>query len=159
MLMSDSSVFSVSRLPEIPAASKRASAASSPSTALLQDLLVEELIRLSHAAMEAGVQTDSCTALLADGLFTTLTNVNFDDASIKRFTDRVRAMRRRLDSPGSERKERFIAPLWEGDTDTVSLRSTLLFGLKGMAAYAHHAARLGFHDPEVDGWFYRGSPS
>ena len=105
-----------------------------PSTALLQDLLVEELIRLSHAAMEAGVQTDSCTALLADGLFTTLTNVNFDDASIKRFTDRVRAMRRRLDSPGSERKERFIAPLWEGDTDTVSLRSTLLFGLKGMAA-------------------------
>ena len=36
--------------------------------------------------------------------FTTLTNVNFDDASIKRFTDRVRAMRRRLDSPGSERK-------------------------------------------------------
>ncbi len=65
-----------------------------PSTALLQDLLVEELIRLSHAAMEAGVQTDSCTALLADGLFTTLTNVNFDDASIKRFTDRVRAMRR-----------------------------------------------------------------
>ena len=127
-----------------------------PSTALLQDLLVEELIRLSHAAMEAGVQTDSCTALLADGLFTTLTNVNFDDASIKRFTDRVRAMRRRLDSPGSERKERFIAPLWEGDTDTVSLRSTLLFGLKGMAAYAHHAARLGFHDPEVDGWFYRG---
>ena len=122
----------------------------------LQDLLVEELIRLSHAAMEAGVQTDSCTALLADGLFTTLTNVNFDDASIKRFTDRVRAMRRRLDSPGSERKERFIAPLWEGDTDTVSLRSTLLFGLKGMAAYAHHAARLGFHDPEVDGWFYRG---
>ena len=127
-----------------------------PSTALLQDLLVEELIRLSHAAMEAGAQTDSCTALLADGLFTTLTNVNFDDASIKRFTDRVRAMRRRLDSPGSERKERFIAPLWEGDTDTVSLRSTLLFGLKGMAAYAHHAARLGFHDPEVDGWFYRG---
>lgn len=127
-----------------------------PSTALLQDQLVEELIRLSHAAMEAGVQTDSCTALLADGLFTTLTNVNFDDASIKRFTDRVRAMRRRLDSPGSERKERFIAPLWEGDTDTVSLRSTLLFGLKGMAAYAHHAARLGFHDPEVDGWFYRG---
>ena len=34
-----------------------------PSTALLQDQLVEELIRLSHAAMEAGVQTDSCTAL------------------------------------------------------------------------------------------------
>ena len=50
------------------------------------------------------MQTDSCTALLADGLSTTPTNVNFDDASIKRFTDRVRAMRRRLDSPGSERE-------------------------------------------------------
>ena len=26
----------------------------------------------------------------------------------------------------------------------------------GMAAYAWHAARLGFHDPEVDAWFIKG---
>ena len=109
--------------------------------------------------MEAGVQTDSCTALLADGLFTTLTNVNFDDASIKRFTDRVRAMRRRLDSPGSERKERFIAPLWEGDTDTVSLRSTLLFGLKGMAATRITQLVSAFMTRRWTAGFTAGSPS
>lgn len=65
-----------------------------PSTALLQDQLVEELIRLSHAAMGGRGADRFLHRLLADGLFTTLTNVNFDDASIKRFTDRVRAMRR-----------------------------------------------------------------
>ena len=46
--------------------------------------------------------------------------------------------------------------LWKGDTDTVSLRSTLLFGLKGMAAYAHHAMNLGYTDDEVSAWFYKG---
>ena len=40
--------------------------------------------------------------------------------------------------------------------DTVSLRATLLFGLKGMAAYAHHALRLGYRDKHVDEWFYKG---
>lgn len=65
-----------------------------PSTALLQDLLVEELIRLSHAAMEAGVQTDSWHRPFGRWSFYHPYNVNFDDASIKRFTDRVRAMRR-----------------------------------------------------------------
>ena len=46
--------------------------------------------------------------------------------------------------------------LWQGETDVVSLRSTLLFGLKGMAAYAHHAMALGYEDKEVSRWFYRG---
>lgn len=46
--------------------------------------------------------------------------------------------------------------LWDGDTDIVSLRSTLLFGLKGMAAYAHHSMNLGFEDDEVTSWFYKG---
>ena len=38
----------------------------------------------------------------------------------------------------------------------MSLRATLLFGLKGMAAYAHHALRLGYRDKHVDEWFYKG---
>ena len=35
------------------------------------------------------------------------------------------------------------------DADVQSLQDTILYGLKGMAAYAHHARRLGAHDPEV----------
>jgi len=46
--------------------------------------------------------------------------------------------------------------LWKGEEDIVSLRSTLLLGMRGMAAYAWHAARLGFHDADVDAWFVKG---
>ena len=46
--------------------------------------------------------------------------------------------------------------LFSGNTDIVSLRSTLLFGMRGMAAYAHHARVLGKTDDEVTGWFYKG---
>jgi len=35
------------------------------------------------------------------------------------------------------------------DQDVQSLQETLLYGLKGMAAYAHHARRLGKTDPAV----------
>ena len=51
-----------------------------PSTANLQDELLEELIRLAETAY--GKRSDLSDRLLPDGLFTTLTNVNFDDAAI-----------------------------------------------------------------------------
>jgi hydroxylamine reductase len=46
--------------------------------------------------------------------------------------------------------------LFHGETDIVSLRSTLIFGMKGMAAYAWHAHVLGKDSPEVSNWFYKG---
>ena len=121
-----------------------------PSTANLQDELLEELIRLAETAY--GKRSDLSDRLLPDGLFTTLTNVNFDDAAIEEFKDRAAAERRRLGG-GDDIK---VVSLFKGETDIVSLRSTLLFGMKGMAAYAHHAMRLGYFDDEVTGWFYKG---
>ena len=122
-----------------------------PETAHLQDELVYELIRLAEAASAAGQHTPEADRLLEDGLFTTLTNVSFDDRAIAAFTDRVRAERERFGGAPCE-----VVELWHGDTDTVSLRSTLLFGLKGMAAYAHHARNLGYTDDAVSAWFYKG---
>ncbi len=122
-----------------------------PHTAQLQDALICELIRLAQAAQAASRRTEESDRLLIDGLFTTLTNVNFDDRAIHAFTQRAAAERRALggaDAPDF--------PLWKGETDIVSLRSTLLFGLKGMAAYAHHALRLGQRDESVTAWFYKG---
>ena len=55
-----------------------------------------------------------------------------------------------------EMKEIPVVDLFVGETDLVSLRSTLLFGMKGMAAYAHHADRLGQRDEEINQWFYKG---
>ena len=46
--------------------------------------------------------------------------------------------------------------LWSGDPDIVSLRSTLLLGLRGMAAYAYHAYHLGKEDEDVNNWFHKG---
>ncbi len=122
-----------------------------PHTAQLQDALICELIRLAQAAQAASRRTEESDRLLIDGLFTTLTNVNFDDRAVHAFTQRAAAERRALggaDAPDF--------PLWKGETDIVSLRSTLLFGLKGMAAYAHHALRLGERDESVTAWFYKG---
>lgn len=123
-----------------------------PETAGLQDELIKELIRLACGCEEIGKHPESVTVLLEDGLFTTLTNVNFDNKAIADFTSRAQKERRAL----CGEKEIAVIELWKGETDIVSLRSTLLFGLKGMAAYAHHARRLGFRDENVDRWFYKG---
>ena len=60
-----------------------------PETANLQDDLIYALMRLALAAEKSGRRTREADRLLMDGLFTTLTNVNFDNAAIRRFTERV----------------------------------------------------------------------
>lgn len=120
-------------------------------TAHLQDELVYELIRLATAAHDAHKHSKLTDRLLIDGLFTTLTNVNFDDEAIRTFTDRVRKERCKLTGDDIS-----LVSLWDGANDIVSLRSTLLFGMKGMAAYAHHAMNLGYMDDTVIKWFYKG---
>ena len=122
-----------------------------PETAHLQDELVYELIRLATAAHDAHTHSKLTDRLLIDGLFTTLTNVNFDDEAIRTFTDRVRKERCKLTGDDIS-----LVSLWDGANDIVSLRSTLLFGMKGMAAYAHHAMNLGYMDDTVIKWFYKG---
>ena len=121
-----------------------------PRTANLQDRLVCSLIHLAEICAEKKDYPTAVTRLLADGLFATLTNVNFDDQSLQKYTRRAETLV----------QQRFPVEepdwLWRGDTDVVSLRSTLLFGMKGMAAYAHHAFRLGHEDEEVSLWFYKG---
>ena len=127
-----------------------------PETAQLQDALLDKLVRLSQACERKGWRPDEVTELLTDGLFITLTNVNFDDGAIRAFTQRIDEMLAWVDAPTPEKDPGW---LWRGETDLVSLRSTLLFGLKGMAAYAHHARELGYTDSAVDTWFYKGLTS
>ena len=122
-----------------------------PETAWLQDDLIYALMRLALASEQQGRRTKESDRLLMDGLFTTLTNVNFDDEAIRRFTSRVTAETQDLGGWDGD-----LVKLWKGDTDTVSLRSTLLFGMKGMAAYAHHSLNLGYADEAVTAWFYKG---
>ena len=122
-----------------------------PDVAAKQDQLTCALVGLARAAegKQPGTAIDE---LVMQSLFATLTNVNFDSVSLERFIDRVNREKIKL----GEASDCDPFDLFHGDPDTVSLRSTLLFGLRGMAAYAWHAHMLGKDDPEVTGWLYKG---
>jgi hydroxylamine reductase len=122
-----------------------------PEVAGKHDELTSALVGLARAASgkSPGKEADM---LMIESLFATVTNVNFDPARINGFITAVRQETEKLGGTVSLDPE----SLWEGDTDIVSLRSTLLFGIRGMAAYAWHARALGKEDPEVTAWFYKG---
>lgn len=122
-------------------------------TAHAQDVLTCELIGLAGAvrATEGGYPSGIVDTVV-DGLFTTVTNVNFDSKRILELAHSIREQREALGGGDA------LSPqeLFHGNEDIVSLRSTLLFGLRGMAAYAHHARVLGKRSPAVDAWFIDG---
>lgn len=116
-----------------------------------QDELTCALIGLARAA--AGKNPGAHAAeLMMQGLFTTVTNVSFDGSRIDAFIQQVEEEKARLGGAA----DLAAATLWTGNEDIVSLRSTLLFGLRGMAAYACHAYVLGKEDPEVTAWMFKG---
>ncbi len=114
----------------------------SADVANLQDELTSLLIKLANVCD----RTDDNTQLLIEGLFTTITNVNFDDNSISALIEEVVSK--------SGEKDFDIQTVWDCDEDTRSLKSLILFGLKGVAAYAHHARILGYKDDDVESFFY-----
>ncbi len=122
-----------------------------PDTAARQDTLTRELIALARAA--DGAATDRrVDEIVMRGLFATVTNVNFDNQAL----DAMIAATREVAAYLGDRRGGDGIVLFQGDPDVVSLRSTLLFGLRGMAAYAWHAHILGRDDTEVTGWLYKG---
>ena len=123
-----------------------------PDTAHEQDTLTCEMIALAKAMRNDEGGCSQHTDLIVDGLFTCITNVNFDAASIAALADEIKA--KRLELGGEEIMN--TGDLFGGNEDIRSLRSTLLFGMRGMAAYAHHARILGKRDPGVDAWFVKG---
>ena len=124
-------------------------------TAGKQDELTGALIGLAWAAKASSLKSGSEQAakvyrLLLEGLFTTITNVSFDDEAIERQTAQTEAMKKEL---ASEAADYDMNLLWSADEDVRSLKSLVLFGLRGMAAYAYHALMLGERDAKVDGFF------
>lgn len=117
-----------------------------------QDELTSALVGLARAGMVKG-ETKEITNLLKQGLFMCVTNVNFDEGRVQDMIDKVHAMRDAVDPTAEDFK---WEEMWTGDEDIVSLRSTLLLGMRGMAAYAWHAAVLGYEDKEVNHWHYKG---
>lgn len=117
-----------------------------------QDDLTCALIGLARAVGKSGKSDRKADELMMQGLFTTITNVSFDIDRIKEMTHQINNEKGLLGGADDLAADL----LWTGDADIVSLRSTLLLGLRGMAAYAWHAYVLGKEDPEVTAWFYKG---
>ena len=130
-------------------------------TSALQDRLTGALIGLAHAAQgNEHKLTPETDKLVLEGLFTTVTNVNFNDESISALIDRVHAEKQRLvpdcsvcDHGCGRNDDYDMNLLWSADEDIRSLKSLILFGVRGMAAYAYHAAVLGYTDGEVNAFF------
>ena len=130
-------------------------------TAVLQDALTGALIGLARAVEGNEHQVNEGTRrLLMEGLFTTVTNVNFNNETITALTERVNTEKKRLvpDCAGCGsacgRNENYdMQKLWNADEDIRSLKSLILFGIRGVAAYAYHAAVLGYTDDEISDFF------
>jgi len=149
-----------------------------PEVADLQDLLVHALQGLSLFAAEArriGITDKEVNSFTCASLFSTLTNVNFDQKHFMEIIPRAVKMREslkgRIKAAGG--KTDFASPAAgfqpagtiEGllsqaagaglkadageNADVRSLKHTLLFGIKGVAAYSDHARILGQEDDAV----------
>jgi hydroxylamine reductase len=128
-------------------------------TAALQDALCVVAATVSWQVSQGNVRSAEMDRFVVDSLFTTVTNVDFDPARIEGFLARGAAMvagqfeslttREQWVAFGlahgvAERRARFGAVL-------AGVLETAVYGLKGAAAYFHHAARLSYEDAVVCG--------
>lgn len=148
------------------------------STANLQDLLIFNLKGIAVLATKgkaAGVDViKEAGHFVAQGLFTTITNVNFNDANliqwIKKAQEFKKGLKSKVDAKCScscstnlddsavwfsdddstyQDKAKTVGVLATENEDVRSLRELLIIGLKGIAAYADHAAILGVEKDEI----------
>ncbi|NTV98146.1 MAG: hydroxylamine reductase [Chlorobiaceae bacterium] len=146
-------------------------------TAKLQDVLVYATEGLALAAEKkqgSGV-SGKVGRLISESLFVTVTNTNFDENAIIAQIRKTLALRDELNAiPGVQ--PHHDAAHWTGSTkdeflakaetaglerlseneDLQSLKSLVLFGIKGLAAYTDHAAVLGYHDDEIYAFYVKG---
>lgn len=133
-------------------------------TAKLQDTLTGALIALANTAACSNKNSnrnlsaslvDEINHLILEGLFTTITNVNFDDASIKDLTARIHTAAAKTANAcnGSIVSDYNMNNIWNANEDIRSLKSLILFGVRGMAAYAYHAMTLGYTNASLNQFF------
>ena len=161
----------------------------SPEVANLQDALIHVLKGVAFLEWEMRIKNKENNVYdvdMMEGIFATLTNVNFDPEAIEDMIRKASLYRDQL-----KKKWEIVYPnqanrlpqevLWQPavklvdlvnqgaltglrvnlgiSEDQQSLREILLYGIKGMAAYAHHAYRVGQQDAEVINFIYKGMAS
>ena len=156
-----------------------------PDIAALQDLLIHVLQGVSQVAIEGrknGISDPEVNLFVCEGTFSTLTNVNFDADRFTALINKGVALRESLkakveqagknmhlpDGPAQFEPAATLEGLVEQgksvelnkegneNEDIISLKHILLFGLKGVAAYADHAKILGREDEMVYAFIQEG---
>lgn len=156
-----------------------------PEIAAMQDLLIYQLKGISLYAKELLDRNekldDSIAAFVEDGLFMTLTNVNFDpDAHInmlKKSQEIKEELRKKVSDSNitseyalynlSSSKEEILEDAKKAgimydenlNPDIRSVRETIKYGLKGIAAYSHQARFIKYTSEEVNNFYFKGLAS
>ena len=148
-----------------------------PEVSALQDLLMHSLMGLSQVAVAArklDITEEEVNIFTCEALFSTLTNVNFDPNSFVKLINKAvelrESLRKKVENAGGSVKvtrpisfvpKTTLSELVEQgklegfktdtglDEDTRSLQNILIYGIKGVAAYADHAYILGQKDDKV----------
>ncbi len=156
-----------------------------PEVAALQDLLIYSLQGLSQVAVagrQVGVSDREVNVFTVKAAFATLTNVDFDPQRFVQLIQqgvqlrdglkaKVKAAGGKADfpagpasfTPGADQAAMLqqaeavgLKSYPAADPDVLSLKHTLLFGIKGVAAYADHAEILGQEDDKVYAFVHEG---
>ena len=143
--------------------------------AKLQDLLIYVLKGISEVIVKGKIDIsnlDNANYEVLSGLFMTITNANFDDDSLENQIMKLIAIRDELrrsvpseelhdastftvDSRNSMlEKASSVGILATENEDIRSLREMIIYGLKGMAAYAEHAKNIGKEDLDINFFIY-----
>jgi hydroxylamine reductase len=149
-----------------------------PEVAALQDLLVYTLKGLSSVVVEGkakGVKDPAMNRFAAEAMFSTLTNVNFDPERfvplIKKAVEHRESLKKKIGAAEYDEAANIIpAATMEGmikqgaelgvlrnpdlNPDIRSLQELLVYGIKGVAAYADHASILGQEDEKIYEFIY-----
>ncbi|BAH07208.1 hydroxylamine reductase [Clostridium kluyveri] len=150
-----------------------------PEIANLQDLLIYQLKGIScyvKNLIDRGETIDkNIVTFLENSLFTTLTNVNFDSNShvkLLKESQKIKESLRNKSPEGkypdaatynlSDTKEDMLKDSVKAgimydenlDADIRSLRSTILYGLKGISAYGHQARFIGYTSEQIDQFYF-----
>ena len=149
----------------------------------LEDVLIHALCGLSLFANEArqkGIVDEAIDRFVMEAVFSTLTNVDFDPERFVVLINKTVELRDALkekvaaaggktdfdhpaatftpagtvDELAKQGAELNFIPSLDTDENVRSLKQTLLYGLKGIAAYADHASILGQNDPAIAGFMY-----
>ena len=101
--------------------------------------------------------TKDTDRLVIEALFTTITNINFNNKTILAIIEKIKIEKARLVPnclccfSSCDRNDNYDTnKIWEADEDIRSLKSLILFGIRGVAACAYYASVPGYGDSDIN---------